>query len=237
MAVEKRKKELLAESKAMAVAKTTRLRMQQEDLKMLNASMKLAISSVQHGTQSYTAEEFLAIQKMLKRSCLLLKKPFATASFDPVDSVPMIARVNVADVVSAVGSIGSVEERFPCSPAHCSLVGVNKQWSIGIVAGARRTLIVQTRNRRGEPMRTGQVKVRAWVVRGFSQQRIRDAEVSSSNHGKYSVSIYVPYECYGKAHFTADGEHIDGSFFDIVVREYVGFLKPGNCILIQLSNS
>ena len=102
-AVEKRKKELLAEAEAMVVAKTTRLRMQQEDLRKLNATMKLTIHSVLNGTQYYSAEEFLAIQKVLKHSCLMLKKHFATASLDPVDDMPLVASVNVAHIISAVG--------------------------------------------------------------------------------------------------------------------------------------
>ena len=65
--------------------------MQQEDLNKLKAAFKLTIHSVKCGTQSYTAEEFLVIQKVLNRSCLILKKRFAAASLDPVDSIPMEA--------------------------------------------------------------------------------------------------------------------------------------------------
>ena len=72
---------------------------------MLNVTLKLAIHSVQHGTQSYTAEEFLVIQKVLKHSCLILKKRFATASLNPVDNMPLVASMKVADVISAVGTL------------------------------------------------------------------------------------------------------------------------------------
>ena len=97
---------------------------------------------------------------MLKCSCLLLKNHFTTASLDPVDSVPVVDGLNASDLITAVGALGSLEDMVPCSPAHCSLVGINKRLSIGIVAGAQRTLmIVQARNRRGEPMQTGQVKL------------------------------------------------------------------------------
>ena len=68
MAVEKRKKELFEDVEAMAVAKKTMLRMQQEDLNKLYDAVRLTIHSVQCGTQ-YSAEELLAIQKVLKHSC------------------------------------------------------------------------------------------------------------------------------------------------------------------------
>ena len=226
LAVEARKKELLAEAESMTVAKTTRLRMQQEDLKKFNAAVKLTIHSVQHGTQSFSAEEFFAIQKMLKHSCLLLKKHFATASFDPFDSVPIVASVNVSGLITAVGSVGSLEDNVPCSPAHCSLVGINKKLAIGIVAGAQRTLIVQTRNRRGEPLKAGKVNVRAWMTYKH-QECLCDAEVSNSDQGKYTVRFCVSKQCStGRAHITVDGEHIDGSPFDIIVRDYAKVSRP-----------
>ena len=65
-AVEKREKELHAEADAMAMAKKTRLKIQQEDLEKLNDAMKLTLDSVERGAQSYSPEEFLAIQKFLK---------------------------------------------------------------------------------------------------------------------------------------------------------------------------
>ena len=114
----------------MAVAKKTRLSMKQEDLKILNDAVKLTIQAVQHGTRSYSAEEFVAIQKVLTHSCVTLNSRFATASPDPVDSAPMEAIVNMEGVISAVSSVGSVHEKMPCSPAHCSLVGINKKFSI-----------------------------------------------------------------------------------------------------------
>ena len=101
-----------------------------------------------------------------------------------------------------VYSVGSVEEKLPCSPAHCRLVGINKMFSIdiGIVAGVRRTLIVQTRNRRGEPMQTGQVKVKAWVIKSRLEEKLCDGEVSNLDQGKYAVSLCVLNESLGKIH-------------------------------------
>ena len=75
----------------MVVAKMTRLKIQQEDVKMLNAAIKLTMHSLCSTWLPvlYSAEEFFTIQKVLKHSCLTLKKRFATALLDPVDSVPI----------------------------------------------------------------------------------------------------------------------------------------------------
>ena len=75
------------------------------------------------------------IQIVLKHLCLNLKKLFATASLYPVDNVPMEARVYLEDVISTVGSVGFVQESLPCSPVHCSLVDINKKFSLGFIAG------------------------------------------------------------------------------------------------------
>ena len=235
MAVEKRKKELISDVESMALANKTKLRKQKEHLNQLNVVMKLTVHFVQRSIQSYSAEEFLAIQKVLYHSCLFLKGHYAAASLDPVDNVPMEARVYLEDLIAEVAFPGFVREILPCSPAHCSLVGISKRISIGIVAGVQRTLIVQACNRRGEPMQTGQLNVRAWVVinkRNFLQERVCDAEVSNPDQGKYTLSfcVCVPKQCTGEVHITVNGTYIDGSPFDVMVRDYVGILKPVHCL-------
>ena len=64
------------------------------------------------------------------------------------------------------------------------------------------------------------------MISAKSKERVCDAEVSSSDQGKYTLSFCVPKQCSGKAHITADGEHIDGSPFDIIVRNYAVVSKP-----------
>ena len=44
--------------------------------------------------------------------------------------------------------------------------------------------------------------------------------MSNSDEGKYRVTFRVGKNCLGKAHFMADGEHINGSPFDVMVRDY-----------------
>ena len=221
--VEERRQELLANAEAMTVAKKTRLTMQQEGLEKLNVAMKLTVDSVHNSTQSYTAPEFLAIHPVLKNSCSDLERQFANTSLDPVANATMVARVRIADVITAIGSIGSVEEALPCSPSHSSLLSINDKLPIGITMGTSCTLIVQTHNSRGEPVETG--KVRAWVTTQ-SGKRVCDADISSSRKGKYAATFCVQEECSAKAYFTANGEHINGSPFDIIVRDYAQVQEP-----------
>ena len=133
----------------MALANKTKLRKQKEHLNKISVVVKLTVHFVQRSIQSYSAEEFLAIQNVLYHSCLFLKRLYSAASLDPVDNVPMEARVYLEDLIAEVGCAGFVKEILPCSPAHYSLVGISKRISTGIVAGVRQTSIVQARNRRG----------------------------------------------------------------------------------------
>ena len=59
-----------------------------------------------------------------------------------------------------------------------------------------------------------------------SGSRVCDAEVSNYDKGKYSVTICVQEECLGKAHFTADGEHIDGIPFELIGCDYAQIQEP-----------
>ena len=224
-AAEKRKQELLVEAETMAVAKKTRLQMQQECLEKLNVATKLALDTILHGTQFYSPVELHSVKEVLKQSCRNLEKHSAKALLNLASSPPVVASVHTADIITAISSLGAVEERLPCSPSHSRLVGINTKFPIGITKDGKRTLILQTHNSRGEPMGTGQVSVRAWLT-DQSGRRVCDAEVSNSGDGRYSVTFCVQEAFSGKAHFTANGRHIDGSPCDVIVRDYTQLQKP-----------
>ena len=194
-------------------------------MKKLADAVKLKMDSVQYGAHCYTGVEFLAVQSVLKNFCLNLESQFANTFLDPVANSSMVATVNIADIIAAIGNVGSVEERLPCSPGLSSLVGINSNFPIGITMGCPHTLIVQTCTSENEPMETGQLEVRAWVTNEL-RRRVCDAEVSNSGKDKYSVTFCVQEECLGKAHFTADGEHINGNLFDVIVRDYAQVREP-----------
>ena len=224
-AAEKRKQELLVEAETMAVAKKARLQMQQECLEKLSVATKLALDTIKDGNQFYSPIELHSVKAVLKKSCTNLERHSAKALLYPAASPPVVASVHTADIITAISNLGSVEERLPCSPSHSGLVGINTKFPIGITKDGKRTLILQTRNSRGEPMETGQVSVRAWLT-DQSGRRVCDAEVSDSSEGRYDVTFCVEETFSGKAHFTANGGHIDGSPCDVIVRDYTQLQKP-----------
>ena len=148
-AAEKRKHELLVEAEAMAVAKKTRLQMQQECLEKLNDATKLAFDTIKHGTQFYSPVELHSVKAVLKKSCTNLERRSAKALLSLATSPPVVAGVHTAEIITAISSLGSVEERLPCSPSHSGLVGINTKFPIGITKDGKCTLILQTRNRQG----------------------------------------------------------------------------------------
>ena len=224
-AVEKRKQEVLAEAEGMAVAKKSRLQIQQEDLERLSIAMTLALDTIQHGTQSYSPVELLSTMGVLKQACSKLEGKFAKASLVPASSPSIVASVSTAGLIKAICSLGSVEERLPCSPSHSGLVGINTKFPIGITKDVKRTLILQVRNSRGEPLGTGQARVNAWLT-DKSGRRVCDAEVSSLDGGKYEITFSVLEEFSGEAQFMANGEHVDGSPCDVIVRDYAQVQTP-----------
>ena len=145
-----------------------------------------------------------------------LEGQFSKALLGPATSPTLVATVSSVDVITAISSLGSVDERLPCSPSHSGLVGINTNFPIGINKDANCTLILQTLNSRGEPMGTGQVSVKAWLT-DLSGRKVCDAEVSDAGDGKYGVTFCLQEVCSGKAHFTANGGHIDGSPCDVIV--------------------
>ena len=224
-AVQKRKHELLAEADTLAVSKNTRLTMQQEDLGKLSIAIKLTLDTIEHSIQLYTPVEFISIHKILKQSCFNLLKRFGKVSLTPVASPSMIVSISTVDVASVMSRIGFVKEKLLCSPSHSSLVGINTMFPIGIAKDARRTLILQTRNSRGEPMLDGQVDVRAWLT-DQQGRKVCESEVSKSNEGKYDVTFCAGEEGLWKAHITTNGCHIDGSPCDVIVRDYAKLQEP-----------
>ena len=224
-AVEKRKHELLEEGRAMVVAKKSRLQIQQEELAKLHISMKLALDTISFGNHSYSPAELLSVEAVVKQACSKLEGQFAKASLVPVASPTIVASVSTAGIITAISSLGSLEEMLPCSPSHSGLVGINTKFPISITKDGKRTLILQTRNSRGEPMGTGPVSVRAWLT-DRSGRRVCDADVSNSGDGRYGVTFCLQEAFLGKAHFTANGGHIDGSPCDVMVRDYTKLQKP-----------
>ena len=49
--------------------------------------------------------------------------------------------------------------------------------------------------------------------------------MSDSGDGRYSVTFCLKEACSGKAHFTASGDHIDGSPCDVIVRDHTQLQK------------
>ena len=224
-AAEKRKQELLSEADTLAASKNTRLTIQQEDLGKLRVAIKLALDTIQRGIQSYTPVEFISIHESLKHSCFNLQKQLARVSLTPVASPFVIATISTVDAAAAMSTIGFVKEKLLCSPSHSSLVGINTKFPIGIAKGAKRTLVLQTRNSRGEPMEDGPVDVRAWLADRLGR-KVSDAEVSKSDEGKYILTFFVQEEGLCKAYFTTNGSHVDGSPCDVLVRDYAKIKQP-----------
>ena len=224
-AVEKRKQEVLAEAEAMAVAKKSRLQIQQEDLERLSIAMRLALDTIQNGTRSYSPVELLSMKAVLKQACSKLEGQFTKASLVPATSPSIVASVSTTDIIAAMNSFGSIEEKLPCSPSHSGLVDINTKFPIGIAKDAKCTVMLQTRNSRGEPMQTGQVSVMAWVI-DKSGRRVCDGEVSNLDGGRYEVTFLAEEACSGEAHFIANGEHVDGSPCNVIVRDYAQVKTP-----------
>ena len=104
-AAEKRKQELLVEVETMAVARKTRLQMQQEYLEKLNVATKFTLDTIKHGTQFYSPVELHSVKAVLKQSCTNLGRCSAKALLNPATSPPVVASVHTVDIITAISKL------------------------------------------------------------------------------------------------------------------------------------
>ena len=132
-AIEKRRKDLLWEVDAMAVAKTTQLQIQREGLEKLIARIQLSLQAGTQACNDYSSAEFLSVKSFIKDNAATLIQELNSTQLQPVsdDCMNLIVDQQLRAKICEIGLI----QDYSCHPPFCSLVGISPKLPIGTSKG------------------------------------------------------------------------------------------------------
>lgn len=235
-ALEKRKETLIEEVGVLTGRKVDQLQQQRDILNKFYSTLKFSVDAANQAMSVFSPTEFLYVKMTLKQCLSRLAEEYTTLPFKPASNDSVQAEVNPEHIVAALSVFGSVWEGSACHPRMCSIVGVNPKLPIGAAIGAKRTLIVQTRNAKGEDLDEGGLGVEAWLI-DRSGTKLCSAEVSYTEKGKYSVTFQTSAVGACKLHITIGSTHINHSPYNINMRDYSKITQPVLAIKTPLKPS
>ena len=216
-AIKRRHDQLSVELEDMAIAKTTRLEMQKEELEKIMAGLELAINTATDACNEYTNIEVLAVNASILRALKQLLDSLNPQSLKPVctlDPEANIELVNIKDVIASLDRV-KVLERMSLYPPLCSLIGVDPKVAIGVATNCSCLLTLQTRNSRGEDLEEGGAVVKA-TIKNTSAEKQFNCKVNDLQNGKYEILFTCAPSFFGNAeivelHITVDDTAVQDS--------------------------
>ena len=210
-AIKRRHDQLSVELKDMAIARTTRLEMQKEELEKITAGLKLAINMATDACNEYTSIEVLAVNTSILRALKQVLDSFNPQSLKPVCTPDPEANIELVNIKNVIASLDRVKvlERMP---PLCSLVGVDPKVAIGIASNCSCLLTLQTRNSRGEDFEEGGATVKA-TIKNISAGKQFNCKISN---GKYEIFFTTAPSFFsnadiGELHITVDDTAVQDS--------------------------
>ena len=225
-AVEKRRLEVLQEVKNVAVAKTNQLEEQKEGLEKIISGIQLSIDSGRVACSEYSTVEILAVENVVHCASKSLLEESCSFNTCPVNNSSLRFEINSCEVIKGVASLGSVQTiayNPACNPAHCSLVDVNCELSVGVAKGCESVFMLQTRNSKGENLTVGGAEVRGQVSSGSEASECR---VDDLDNGRYEIRFDNPIEGHYQLNITIDNVSISGCPCTVYVRDYTSIKSP-----------
>ena len=221
-AFEKKRLELLQEVENSAVGKTTQLEIQKEGLQKITAGLQLSIDGISVACREYSTAEVLAVKPTIYQASKSLLEESLSSSFCPVSN-SLRVEIETSDVTEMVSTLGRVRNTPRLCPRFCTLVGINTKLPIGAAKGCKCTVLLQTRDSKGEDLKEGGADVRGRVTMGLEAS---DCMVRDLSNGRYEVNFDNPVEGQYQLHLTVDSEKIDDVPFVINVRDYTAIESP-----------
>ena len=229
-AVEKRRLELLQELKSSVTAKTTQLEIQKEGLEKIIAGLRLALDSGKEACNEYSSVEVLAVKTFIKEASTSFLEASRSEDHRFIDSSTLRVAINTSKVLEVVSTLGSILTSSP-HPPLCSLVGINPKLAIGVAKGCESTVLLQTRDSKGEDVVESGANVRGRIINPSTDSEGSECEVNDLDDGRYEISFNNPRIGKYQLHITINGVGICGSPFTINVRDYTAIKDPiGNAI-------
>ena len=238
-AIKSRYDQLSKELEDIAIAKTTQLEMQKEDLEKITASLELALSMGNDVCTTYSKIEALSVKQSVVHALKNVLDHINPTSFHPVCIGGPEVSINhsAASVENFVLSIAKIRSMSQYPPL-CSLVDVDPELIIGVARNSNCLFTLQTRNSRGEDLKEGGATVKA-TVKNISAGKQFKCKVNDLQNGKYEIlfasapSFFRPDDDVGELHITVDGTAIQDSPFDIDFINYNRAISPSETFTIN----
>ena len=223
-AIEKRRKDLLWEVDAMAVAKTTQLQIQKEGLEKLTAGIQLSLQAGTQACNDYSSAEFLSVKSFIKDNAATLIQELNSTQLQPVSDDRMNLIVD-QQLRAKICEIGLIQD-YSCHPPFCSLVGISPKLPIGTSKGCDTALVLQIRDCKGDDVKFSDARVEA-IIHDQTGKTVREGVVRDLENGQYEIIIEnVSKACEYLLHVNVEGDSISGSPYAINVRDYAKIKKP-----------
>ena len=230
--------QLSKELEDIAIAKTTQLEMQKEDLEKITANLELALSMGNDVCTTYSKIEALSVKQSVVHALKNVLDQINPTSFHPVCTGGPVISVNhflsVENFVLSIAKIRSMSQY----PPLCSLVDVDPKVVIGVARNCNCLLILQTRNSRGEDLEEGGATVKA-TIKNTSAGKYFNCKVNDLQNGKYEIlftsapSFFRSCDDIGELHITVDDTAIQDSPYNIKFINYNRAISPSETFAID----
>ena len=208
--IRKREEALLQECNEIAIAKETRLTLQQECTQELLACLNLCCSLSSIATNEYTDVQLLSIARTLLNRATSLQEQVTNTPTDVCETACITAEVNTDSLIAMVAEVGSVVDSSPCSNNTTVIIPRTK---LGI--GAVMKVTVVSRDRSGKRLDEGGSMVRCSLR--CNGGKYVECCVNDNDDGTYTVTIQSKILGQHQLSITINGQVIQGSPFRLEV--------------------
>ena len=141
--IRKREEALLRECNELAIAKETRLTLQQESIQGLLSCLNLCCSLSSIATSKYTDVQLLSIARTLLNRAINLQEQFTNTPTDVCEMACIKAEVNTDSLIAMVAEVGLVVDSSPCSNNTTVIIPRTK---LGLGAEMKVTVVSRDRS-------------------------------------------------------------------------------------------
>ena len=220
--IRKREVALLRECNELAIAKETRLTLQQESTQGLLSCLNLCCSLSSIATSEYTDVQLLSIARTLLNRAASLQEQFTNTPADVCETACITAEVNTDSLIAMVAEVGSVVDSSPCSNNTIVIIPRAK---FGIVAEMKVTVV--SRDRSDTRLDKGGSVVRCSLR--CNGGKYVECCVNDNNDGTYTATIQSKILGQHQLSIIINGQAIQGSPFRLEVvpqRDYHSINDP-----------
>ena len=216
-ALRKRKEKLLQKLHKVSSFKQTKLKMKRDDIVRAAEKLSSSVNVIESMVATYTSAELVSVCDTLKT--YLHKKinhyDVNITQSPSVSSSEIKFSVDPKVLVTEIDQFGKVESTV--DPSSSVIIGPQIS---RVIAGKKRTVILEIRNKEGGHWKKGGEEIKATLVDKTERDHTINGTVLDKGTDQYELSFTPPSPGTYEAHVTIDNEHIKNSPFTLYARPY-----------------